>query len=287
MKIWIVGNQGLLGKSLARLLITKGIPFVGTGKEVDISHLQALKTFVKSPLGSDITHIINCAALTNVDKAEEEQENAWKINALGPENLGIIALEIHAYLIHISTDYVFDGSSQKPYTENDLCAPLNVYAKTKRAGEENLLSLYPKACIVRTSWLFGKEGKSFLSSLLSRLQTEEQLPVISDQKGRATFVDDLAQTLFHLLCHSGIYHFANQGEVSYYEIAKRVVEEARLCDIPLKCKEIIPVLSSTLKMRAKRPIYSVLCTKKIESVLGKPPRPWEETLQDYVKSHAL
>jgi dTDP-4-dehydrorhamnose reductase len=142
------------------------------------------------------------------------------------------------------------------------------YARAKYEGENNLLEVYPSACILRSSWVFGKGGKNFISSIFQKMQEAVLVKVISDQRGRPTFVEDLATTILELLNHSGIYHFANAGEASRFEIAQEIHEKALGLHIPLACREIVPVLSDTFPTPAKRPSYSVLDTKKIELILG-------------------
>ena len=281
MKLWILGAHGFLGSALCALCTEKQINFVATGKEeADITDLEHLRKFFKM---HNVTHIINCAAYTDVDGAEKHSEQALLVNALGPKNIGIIAHENGLKIIHISTDYVFDGSLERPYTELDPCQPVdNIYAKTKWEGEKNLSHVCPSACIIRTSWLFGKGGKNFISSVFQKMKKEPSLKVVSDQRGRPTFAPDLALAILELLESTGIYHFANAGEVSRFEIATEIKKKAEELNIPLSCKEIIPTTSDLFPTPAKRPGYSVLNTKKIESVLSHPPRRWTEALSEYL-----
>ena len=280
MKLWIMGAKGFLGAALSKLCEEKGIDFVGTGREeADITNLEHLKNFSFQ----GITHIINCAAFTDVDLAEKNPEQAFLVNATGAKNAGIIAQAIGAKIIHISTDYVFDGALARPYTELDPCTPIdNVYARSKLQGEKNLLEVCPSACIIRSSWLFGKVGKNFISSIVQNMQEAPLLKVISNQRGRPTFVNDLAHVILAMLSYSGIYHFANGGEVSRFEIAREIYKMAQTLNIPLVCREIIPVLSDTFPTPAKRPSYSVLDTTKIEQVLNASPREWTNALNEYL-----
>jgi dTDP-4-dehydrorhamnose reductase len=282
MKVWIVGSQGLLGKEVERLCKEEKIDFISTSrKEADICELTPLLRLASMEA---VTHIINCAAFTNVDAAEKEAQMAYRINAMGPENLGIVGHKIGAKVVHVSTDYVFDGQKNEPYEERDQCKPLGVYAHSKWMGENRLLEQLPTACIVRCSWLFGKNGKNFLSSLLSRLSTDEELRIASDQTSKVTYTRDLAKVLLALLCHSGIFHFANQGELSRFQMAEVMFEEAKKRKIPLACRSLVPILSAELTTQAIRPSYSVLSTEKIERVLGKSPRKWQETVHEYLQT---
>ena len=283
MKLWIIGSKGFLGSALSKLCVKKNIEFVGTGKEeADITHLDHLKKFSHTAPCEDVTHIVNCAAFTDLDLAEKNEEQAFLVNATGPENVGSVAQEMHAQMIHISTDYVFDGRLKRPYLESDECHPINIYGKSKLEGEKNLLDICPSACIIRSSWLFGKGGKNFISSVFQKMQKETVLKVVSDQRGRPTFVEDLASVILELLCHSGIYHFANQGEVSRFEIAQEIRKRALALKIPLVCQEIVPITSEAFPTPAKRPSYSVLDTKKVESILGTHPRDWRDALNEYL-----
>lgn len=262
MKIWILGKNGLLGKALVKECQNRHLDFVATSQDqVDITELKQLTEFGEK---QEITHIINCAAYTAVDLAEKEQDIAYRINAEGPENLGIVGRKLATRVLHISTDYVFDGENDQPYNENDICEPLNVYGMSKWVGENRLLNQLSTSCVVRTSWLFGKGGKNFISTILSK--KNEQIRAVSDQKSRLTYVDDLVEALLKLLCHSGVYHFANSGEVSRFEIASAI------------CENVTAVSSREFILPAKRPNYSVLATNKIESVLGKAPRTWKEAI---------
>ncbi len=284
MKLWIIGAHGMVGSTLFHLCNERKIESVATGHEVDITHLDKLKKFAHSSEAREVTHLINCAAYTDVDGAEKEKELAYQINALGPENIGTIANQMNAKVLHLSTDYVFGKGGNRPFLETDPCHPVGVYAKTKWQGEQNLSDVCPSACILRTSWLFGKEGKNFISSLLKRMQTQESLQVVSDQRGRPTFVNDLAEAILSLLCHSGIYHFANSGAASRFEIAEAVFKQAKEYNFPLKCHSISPLLSDAFPTLAKRPLYSVLSTEKITALLGQPPRHWEEGFKEFLNA---
>jgi dTDP-4-dehydrorhamnose reductase len=280
MKVWIVGSQGLVGSTLHQLCREKKIACVATSKqEADVSDLEALR---RKAAEIEPTHIVNCAAYTDVDGAENNFDAAYLVNTFGAENLGLLAKEFHCKLVHLSTDYVFDGEKREPYLEQDECRPLGVYAKSKHEGELRLLEVCPKACVIRSSWLFGVKGKNFISSMLSIMQKTEVVKVVADQKGRPTYCRDLAEAVLDLLCHSGIFHFANDGELSRFEMAQDIYTEARALGIEMVCRSIVPVPSSEFPTRAKRPIYSVLHTGKVERVLGVRPRTWNETLKEYL-----
>jgi dTDP-4-dehydrorhamnose reductase len=286
MKLWITGSRGLVGTALQNRCQAEGIEYVATShQELDISSLKHSKDFLHTPAGKGITHIINCAAYTNVDQAETEQEIAHQINAIGPENLGSVAHHFDLKLIHLSSDYVFGITGNRPFTETDPCQPASTYAKTKYEGEQRLLEVLPQACILRTSWVFGQGGKNFVSSLLNKIQKEEKIYVVSDQRNRLTYVHDLSQAILSLLCHSGIFHFANQGETSRFEVAQQIIQTAQDRGLPVACREVFAVDSSAFPQLAKRPLYSALDTTKIENLLGISPRTWETTIKEFI--HAL
>ncbi len=280
MKVWILGGNGLLGTEVFRLCREQKMDCAAAAREtVDITSLEQLKIGAAS---IHPTHIVNCAAYTNVDRAEQETGSSFAVNAIGPENVGIVARQIGAKVVHVSTDYVFGNREESPFQETDSCCPIGVYAKSKWEGEKRLLDELPSACIIRTSWLFGAKGGNFLSALLGFLRTKPELRVVADQRGRPTFSKDLAQAILALLCHSGIFHFANEGVLSRYQIAQDMHDEAKKRGVQLACQTIIPVASQEFPTLAHRPAYSVLSTDKIAGVLGKKPRAWSEVLSEYL-----
>lgn len=277
-KIWLIGSSGMLGSTLSALLDTHGIDYVPTGREVDITDFKALEQFSKGI--TDITHIINCAAFTKVDAAEIHREKASQLNIGGVENVANVSKLMGAKVIHFSTDYVFNGEADKPYREEHPCQPINFYGQTKWEGEQILFKHKPDSCIIRSSWLFGTTGKHFVQTMLRLMAEKEELSVVNDQIGRPTFCEDLAEVVLSLLDCSGIYHFANAGETTWYLFAKKILEEAHKCNFPLKLQKLIPISTLEYPTLARRPCYSVLCTEKIEQELGIVPRNWEEALED-------
>ena len=283
MRLWITGAKGLVARALAQQI---PFPVELSGKEVDIADLEALRTF--SQMKGPFTHIVNCAACSQVDFAETHSEAAFRANAMGPANLGLIAREMKAKLLHLSTDYVFSGEGHLPWTEQSPTKPCNVYGASKLAGEQQLMAVLPSCCILRTSWVFGPAelgGKNFVTKLLTVLQTEEELQLSSDQISRPTYVVDLAKTIIAMLNVSGLYHFANADAMSKYEFARLLQKKAQERGLPIKCQTIIPVLASSFAQAAKRPLYTPLDTAKIEQVLSVSPRKIADCLEDYI--HAL
>lgn len=273
MNIWIIGAKGLLAKALFSSFCNKGLAtFASSREEADLGDLASLRHFIK---GKEVTHIINCSAVTNVDQAEVEKETALRINAEGPAHLACIAKERGARLLHISTDYVFGGKAQEsPYREEDSPSPVNFYGQTKLEGEMRIQKILPTACILRTSWLFGMGKSHFVSWVVDCLKQKKPLRVPTDHIGSPTYVPDLCEAIFALIGKSGLYHFSNPKATNRYDYAIAIrdlsgltgsIESARLIDFP---------------SLAKRPNYSVLDLTKISTIIS--PRPWREALKDYL-----
>jgi len=280
MKIWILGAKGQLGAALIDCCQMARIPFVSSSRaDLDITNLEELKRGAEKV---QCTHIMNCAAFTDVDAAEKNDKKAYAVNAQGPENLGILACEFSVQVVHVSTDYVFDGEKNVPYIETDQPNPLGVYGKSKWEGEQRLLDYLPTACIVRSSWIFGHAGKNFISSILSLLQNKVQILAVDDQINRVTFNRDLAQALLDLACHSGIFHFANGEALSRYQIVQDFFEEVQKRGLPIKCEKISPISHQAFPNLSPRPAYSVLSTDKVEEILGRKPRLWKTVLGEYL-----
>lgn len=279
-KIWICGASGMLGSHFKRLLDQRKVAFIANGhKEIDITDLDTVSDFVRT---QKITHIINCAAYTQVDKAEMELKQAYLVNAIGPHHLGIAGRRHGARVLHFSTDYVFDGKGRTPYSEEHYCTPIGAYGMSKLAGEIKLLDEHQHSCIIRTSWLFGLPGKNFVETMLRLMNEKEQLRIVYDQIGRPTYCQDLAEVALELLDEEGVFHFANAFETSWFQFAKEIHRQAQELNFPLKVKSLEPIPTHEYPTPAKRPAYSTLSTKKIEGILGRNPRPWQEALYDYL-----
>ena len=283
-KIWICGSQGMLGSHFTSLMAERSIPFVESDRDtLDITDLNQVSDYVRI---QKISHVINCAAYTQVDLAETEQKQAYMVNAMGAHHLAVAARRHGARLIHFSTDYVFDGSERIPYKEDHPCRPLNAYGMSKFAGELKILEEHRHTCILRTSWLFGGPHPNFVLKMLSLMQEREQIKVVSDQVGRPTYCADLAAATLELLAldAEGIFHFANAYETSWYLFAKEIKRQAEELGFPLKCSSIDPIPTSQYPTPAVRPVYSTLNTRKIEALLKQTPRSWQEALKAYLKA---
>jgi len=275
MNLWITGSDGLVGSHLRQKAT-----LATSRRDVDISDIDSLRLFVKSQTG--ITHIVNCAGFTRVDLAKTDRDEMIRSNVIGPANLGKIAADIKAHLVHLSSDYVFSGKLQRPLKEDDPVDPCNEYGMSKLEGEKQLQEVFPKACIIRTSWIFGSGGKNFAARLLQMCQNEKDIFLTNDQRSRPTYVVDLAKAILNTLECSGLFHFANGDDATKYEFGIAIQKEAEAIGLPLFTSKIIPVSSSQFISLAPRPIYSVLDTSKIETVLKTKIRPWRAALRDYL-----
>jgi len=287
--IWLIGNKGMLGTELSLLFEQSGISFTGTDREVDITNREALLAFTETQQKS-IDWIVNCAAYTAVDKAEDDKDNCRLINVEGAENIAFAANKIGAKLIHMSTDYVFNGQSNRPYTEEDITEPIGVYGLTKRSGEIMVLSENTKTYIIRTAWLYGKYGANFVHTMLRLMKEKESVSVVNDQRGSPTWAHDLAQviiTLIHLVdegrsIHCGVYNFTNEADITWFDFAKEIYTQAKALGVLVKNCEVKPCTSSEFPAKVKRPAYSVLDKTKIKSTLGITIPAWDESLHKFL-----
>ncbi|MDJ0651924.1 MAG: dTDP-4-dehydrorhamnose reductase [Simkaniaceae bacterium] len=276
MKIWIIGKQGMLSQAVQRKCLEKGIDFIAsTREELDLENKEAVIAQFET---LRFTHVINCAGYTAVDRAEDEKEKAHALNAKAVALLAKLSKKKGNKFIHFSTDYVFNGA-KKAYGEEDEKIPLSEYGKSKEMGERFLMKHYPDALLVRTSWLFGKEGKDFVKKMIELMDEKETISVVSDQRGRPTYADDLAESVLSILDESGIYHFANEGETTWYAFAETIRKKLKEKK-DLRCQEVKPISSEAFGAKAKRPAFSVLRTEKFS-----PPH-WEVGLEE-VLNYAL
>lgn len=283
--IWLIGNKGMLGHDVEESLKKNNIKYCATDIEVDIASLNFLKQYAKN---IKFKYIINCAAYTDVDGAETEQEQAYLINGEAVKNLALVAKENDAVLIHISTDYVFDGNRRDLYKEKDTTNPLSVYGKSKLNGEEYIQDILEKYYIFRTAWLYGKYGGNYIYTILRLLHEKKEVKVVNDQFGSPTFTKDLSDVIIKIIkkkySRYGIYHFTNEGITTWYEYAKeihRIARDNRLCDREVN---IIPVKTEEYPLPAKRPEYSRLSKEKIKKNLKIKIRFWQKALEEFIKN---
>ena len=288
MKVWVVGGDGTLGTCTSRLLRHHAIAHVCTDlAEVDITDAGAVDRFAAT---ADCSHIVNCAAYTAVDAAEENRDAAAAVNDQAVGHLAAAAVRCKASLVHVSTDYVFDGTATEPYGETAPTAPSGAYGATKLAGEERIAEVVGgftaaviPTFIIRTSWLFGPRGRDFVGTMSRLVREREEVRVVADQRGRPTYAPDLAATLLRLsgihggaAAPSGIYHFANAGETTWFDFTVAIAGE-----LDADCR-VVPITTAEFPTAATRPAYSVLSTRKLTEATGIEPRPWTEALADCV-----
>jgi len=281
IKVWIVACQGLVGFDMSKYLEDRKVSYVGSShKEVDVLNVKDLETFYQM---HKPTHIINCSANVNVDKAEnEEKVLARKVNVQGVINLAELAKLYDIKLVHIGTDYVFDGEKEGEYTETDCVCPINEYGRTKLEGERKMLEVYPKSVCVRTASLYGGGKFGLIHGIIKALQEKEIVQHISDQISSPTCTEDLAKALFDIRDQSGVFHFVNGSSVSRMGLVKEVKKMLEEKGIPIKCKQVVGVTRLESKRPAMRPKKTVLSTEKIKPFLTFPIRSWQSAVHEFV-----
>jgi dTDP-4-dehydrorhamnose reductase len=274
MKILIIGSKGQLGTTLTQSVPDEITCTALDLPEFDITDAQQVESVV---VGIEPDVIINASAYTAVDKAEEEVELAFAVNAKGPKNLALAARQTGSRLIHISTDYVFDGTACTPYMPDAPCNPLGVYGKSKREGEVNILSLLDDAVMVRTSWLYSQYGTNFVLTMLRLMKERDQLKVVADQIGAPTWAGTLAKAIWAFVDKpeiSGIFHWSDAGVASWYDFAVAIQEEGIKRGLLNRAIPIHPVRTDQFPTPAARPAYSLLDCTAAWKALGIDPIHW-------------
>jgi dTDP-4-dehydrorhamnose reductase len=286
--IWLIGNKGMLGNDVEKLLKERGLTYWASDKEVDISDYKALEKFGKD---KKIKWVINCAGYTKVDKAEEEIDEAFRINKDGVRNIALFSAKRQIRLIHISTDYVFGGwqeGSAVAYREDDKTNPINIYGKSKLAGEEEIKKILEKYFIIRTAWLYGLKGNNFVYTILRLFRERDLVKVVEDQWGSPTYTADLAGAILKIIeddsSSYGIYHFTNKGSTNWYEFTRAIYKKANRLGLidGNKKVEIQPIKAEEYPTAAKRPKYSVLSKEKIKRKFNLRIRKWDEALDEFL-----
>jgi len=282
--ILITGANGQLGNEIRRKSVNheNNFRFIFTDvAELDITDRDAVDNFVRD---NNIHYIVNCAAYTAVDRAEDDVELCYKINRDAVANLAIAATNNNAKVIHISTDYVYDGTATKPYVETDAVNPQSVYGKSKREGEVELLKACPDSIIIRTAWLYSIFGNNFVKTMMKYGREREELNVVADQTGTPTNAADLAQAILKILDYSeahdfkpGIYLYSNEGVTTWYDFTIEIHK-----DTGIKCK-VNPITTDQYPAKAPRPQYSVLDKTKIKSTFNISIPQWEDSLNICIK----
>lgn len=292
MTVLVTGANGQLGSEM-RLVAAESkdryiftdvveLPGVETVK-LDITDLEAVRAIVKE---NDVKAIVNCAAYTNVDKAEEDQEFCALLNAKAPENLAVAMNEVNGLLVHVSTDYVFGGDPYNtPCREDQKGTPTGVYGLTKLQGEQAIEASGCHHVIIRTAWLYSEFGKNFVKTMLMLTSTKPQLSVVFDQTGTPTYALDLAEAIYDIVenrkyeGNDGVYHFSNEGVCSWFDFTKMIAEYAG----NTAC-EIKPCHSDEFPSKVKRPAYSVLDKTKIKNTFGISIPYWTDSLKKCIKN---
>ena len=296
--ILVTGSQGQVGSELHELHVKyPHYNFIFSDRDtLDITDVKAVQSTCKK---NSITHIINCAAYTAVDKAEDDETNADAINHLAVKNLAEVAKEQNISLVHISTDYVFDGKNYRPYIETDSTNPQGVYGKTKLDGEQVLLHINPKnSIIIRTSWVYSSFGNNFVKTMLRLGKERDDLGVIFDQVGTPTYAKDLAEAILEMIPKINneipeIYHYSNEGVLSWYDFAKEIMKMAKLtCKVnPIETSQYLALNADTPVPKGKvgcptpatRPHYSLLNKSKIKKEFGIIVPYWKDSLSECLR----
>lgn len=307
--VWVIGSNGMLGTELSRRLESASIPWIGTDKEVDITDINAIDDFIKNyetssfltshSTGEDrIRIIVNCAAYTAVEKAEEDKDLAYKLNTVGPRNIARSARKASARLIHISTDYVFDGTASTPYTEDIIKKPLGVYGETKSLGEDEIQKEMTQYYILRTAWLYGHDRPNFVYTMTKLMNSHETLRVVNDQFGTPTYAGDLSNAIVKIIQMSekailkpvstdyipfGIYNFTNLGIISWYDFASKIYELGKKYKLITNECTVNPCSTEEYGAKVKRPAFSVLDKTKIQKTLKIKIPKWQLSLEKFMK----
>lgn len=279
MNILITGAHGQLGTCLQDLQPAYAAHnwFNTDVEELDITSPEAIDAFIES---HEIDGIVNCAAYTAVDRAESDEQLAQKLNAEAPAYLARAIERRQGFMIQISTDYVFSGTSQRPYTETDDTEPQSVYGRTKLVGEFNVLKLCSRSMIIRTAWLYSPYGRNFVKTMCSLGAERPEISVVNDQFGSPTSAPTLAAVIMHIINKEiipGIYHYTNEGTTTWYDFTREIFRQAGI-----NC-QVKPISTAEYPTPAKRPAYSVLDKSKIKSIYHIAIPQWQEALADVIK----
>ena len=279
-KIIVTGANGQLGRELRELSTSyPGYDFIFTTRhELPLDNSDVINEFIKKHQPG---YFINCAAYTAVDKAESEKELAYKINAEAPGIIAEACKKNSVRLMHISTDYVFNGLGKTPYKEEDTNDPVNLYGATKLEGEKRVTRLNPDAIIIRTAWVYSVFGNNFVKTMLRLMGEKEQINVVNDQFGTPTYAADLAEVILQIISskqwEAGVYHFSNAGQISWYDFAVAIKEASGSA-----CK-VNPITTSEYPTPAKRPHYSVLDKTKIQQTFDISIQDWKTSLSVFME----
>jgi dTDP-4-dehydrorhamnose reductase len=283
--IWLVGSRGMLGTVVAELLLARGHAAVASDAEVDITRGDVLAAFPASQGIERLDWIVNCAAYTAVDAAEDQPEKAFALNEAGVVNLCAVARNTGAALLHVSTDYIFDGIKEGEYTEDDAPNPSCVYGRSKLQGEHAITASLDRYVIVRTAWLYGRHGKNFVDTMLRLFRERGGADVVNDQWGNPTSARDLAGAILEIVekgCPPyGTFHFAGRGRTSWYGFAQEIRAQAVARGLVDASVQVRPITTAQYPTRARRPANSTLSTEKIQRTYAITARDWRAALTDW------
>jgi dTDP-4-dehydrorhamnose reductase len=276
MKIMVLGSKGQLGTDLMEVLASAHVIH---GVDIDDFDITSFSDCRETIAEFSPEAIVNAAAYTDVDSCETERDLCFAVNAEGVRNIARVCSDRDIKVVHFSTDYVFDGTKGKPYVEEDLCNPINVYGQSKLQSEIYLKEYARDYLLIRTAWLYGRTGKNFVKTILDKARHEKKLRVVNDQVGSPTYSADLALAVRLLLegNHAGVFNVTNRGRCNWYEFAVRIVQYAQIPDV-----EIEAISSGMLQRQALRPSYSVLSCRKFIRETKKTTRYWQVALKDFV-----
>ncbi len=275
MKVLVTGSDGLIGTNILPDLSKQFEIIPATEEQWDILDRKLGEEIVRAHQ-PDV--LINLAAITNVDGCEDAPELAYRVNTEGAGVLADLCGKYNVKLLHFSTDYVFDGTSTRPYTEEDAPNPLSVYGRSKLLGEKKVIESHPSSLIVRTEWIYGRGGENFITRVTKIAREKGRVEVVDDQAGAPTFAQDLVEPVRALITQgkSGIYHVTNGGACTWFQFTKEIFSILHL-DVPC-----LPVSSTQIQRKAKRPAYSVFDCSKLKRETGLSLRPWQEALRHYL-----
>ncbi len=283
--IAIIGAGGRLGAALAREYGDESEVSGFNHAQLDLADPAALRSRLGA-LRFDL--LINCAAQTNVDRCEREPEEAFALNAEAPCVLAEICAEKGARMIHISTDYVFDGKQVEPYTEKCEARPISVYGESKLEGERRVRAAHAEHLVARVSWVFGPDRPSFVDWIIQQAREKESVAAVADKFSTPTSTTEIATMLRPFLSNSigGLIHLTNSGSCSWREYGQWALDCSRAAGIPLRAETVDAITLADMKQFvARRPVHSVLSTAKYERLTGQTPRPWQDAVRDYVRDH--
>lgn len=287
MTILVTGANGQLGREAVLTLQADGVRCVALGRdEVDFSRPGSVAGAI-ADYAAD--WVINCAAYTGVDSAESDREQAFTVNRDAARAVAEGVRRSGGRLLHVSTDFVFDGEKSRPYKEDDATAPLGIYGRSKLEGEQAVREVIPDAVILRTAWVYGVHGRNFVKTIL-RLATErEELRVVDDQIGTPSWTADIVKAMRRLMAVEavGTYHFTNEGTASWYDFAREIVEFARQAGFPVVAGRIVPIPTEEFPTPARRPAYSVLSKVRIRAALDYQIPHWRSSLHAMLKQLAI